>query len=84
MDSLRAFAPTDIPSHSSVKRTELVHLEFSDLVFDLVISPISNDEGGLIGHIYEWRDMTEQTRKARDEAKQAAANARVNMSLLPH
>nr|WP_228710823.1 methyl-accepting chemotaxis protein [Saccharobesus litoralis] len=81
VDQLRAIDNQKIPSFKHIQQTQHVHIEFNELVFDIVASPIMDEHGELIGHVYEWRDLTEQTRKARVEAEQAAANARVKTAL---
>ncbi|WP_438938520.1 methyl-accepting chemotaxis protein [Algibacillus agarilyticus] len=74
--SLGLFKPIN-----QVHASYVVNLEFDGLVIDVVISPIYDADKQKMGCVYEWRDLTDETLKARADAEIAADNARVKTAL---
>ncbi|MDA0782191.1 MAG: methyl-accepting chemotaxis protein [Rickettsiales bacterium] len=63
-------------------------LKMGSCIFDLVANPITSNDGERLGTVVEWRDVTElraeeerKKAKADEDAKIAAENARIKISL---
>lgn len=56
-------------------------LKIADLTFQLVATPIFDDDGSRIGTVVEWNDVTQALAASEKERAQAAANARIKIAL---
>lgn len=81
------------PSHqrnmlAGLTETYKTSITVGHRIFDLIATPVSNSEGGRLGTVVEWKDVTElRAQEERDrvqaakDAKIAAENARIKISL---
>ncbi|MBL4908277.1 MAG: PAS domain-containing protein [Sneathiella sp.] len=56
-------------------------LKISSLTFDLIVSPILGDDGGRIGTVVEWADVTEKLALELEEKRIANENSRIKSAL---
>ena len=56
-------------------------LPIADLTFDLIATPVFDDDGTRLGSIVEWNDVTEELAAQDKERALAAANARIKIAL---
>lgn len=56
-------------------------LRISDLTFELVASPIFDEDGSRLGTVVEWGDITAELAAREEEKALAAANARIKQAL---
>ena len=50
-------------------------------VFDLMATPVINDDGHRLGTVIEWNDMTEELKRTEEERRVANENARMKQAL---
>jgi len=56
-------------------------LNVDDLTFNLIATPLFDDEGERLGTVVEWEDMTERLAREREEQRISSENARVKQAL---
>ncbi len=56
-------------------------LTIAGLNFNLIATPLRDENGEFLGAVVEWKDMTEELAKLEEERKQAAENTRIRQAL---
>lgn len=74
------------PSHqrnmiNKLKDVYKTRIKVGGLTFSLIATPLYNEEGGRIGTIVEWSDMTDQLAKENEDIRIAGENMRVRIAL---
>jgi len=64
-----------------LQQTHKARLSVGGRKFDLIVNPISGDDGKRLGMVVEWKDMTSELAAQEREQKLAAENARVKQAL---
>lgn len=74
------------PQHQRTMISELTEtyetqLKIADLIFNLIATPVFDDQGERIGTVVEWKDMTKTLRRQEVEAKVSRDNLRIKNAL---
>lgn len=74
------------PAHQRNMLRELrgsykTNLELAGLTFNLIATSLRDEDGNFIGAVVEWKDLTEELAKQKQEQAQAAENARIRQAL---
>lgn len=74
------------PSHqrnmlANLRSTYKTKLTLSDFTFSLIATPLFDDDGGRLGTVVEWQDLTESLSKQAQERAVASENYRVKQAL---
>jgi methyl-accepting chemotaxis protein len=74
------------PSHqrgllSDLTQPYSTQLKIAGLTFDLIASPVIDDEGNRLGTVVEWNDITDELAKREEEIRVANENLRVKQAL---
>ena len=56
-------------------------LHIGDLIFDLIATPVFDDEGARIGTVVEWADRTHEDKREREMKKAFEDNMRIKVAL---